>query len=333
MGLFSKPEVVILKESSDAKAYLGKLEELYKEIPPKSELAQKIEKEIAITKAGIIGEDQIMFELKNSDMDLVVLHDIYIEDEEGNGAQIDYLVITPYVNVFIECKNLFGNIEINNKGDFIRVMEIGKRYIKEGIYSPVSQNERHLRVYKKCVRESKGLILGAFWEANFEKYNKSLIVLANPKTVVNDKYAHAEIKKQVIRADQLVTKLKEYKSDVKSSPKEQRAIGEKILARNIEERKDYFAKFEELKKEYETTRNDKSAVAESKVVEEKPAEQKVVKQEQVTQKPTAENKPLICPRCGAQLVLRTAKKGNNVGNQFYGCSAFPKCKYVKELRG
>ncbi len=37
----------------------------------------------------------------------------------------------------------------------------------------------------------------------------------------------------------------------------------------------------------------------------------------------------ICPRCGAQLVLRTAKNGANAGNQFYGCSAFPKCRYTQ----
>ena len=36
----------------------------------------------------------------------------------------------------------------------------------------------------------------------------------------------------------------------------------------------------------------------------------------------------ICPKCGGELVLRTAKRGQNVGKQFYGCSNFPKCRYV-----
>ena len=39
----------------------------------------------------------------------------------------------------------------------------------------------------------------------------------------------------------------------------------------------------------------------------------------------------ICPRCGEKMVLRVAKKGNNAGNKFYGCSAFPKCRYIEEL--
>ena len=43
------------------------------------------------------------------------------------------------------------------------------------------------------------------------------------------------------------------------------------------------------------------------------------------------NEPLICPRCGSKLVLRTAKKGANIGNQFYGCSSFPKCRYIQNL--
>ena len=39
----------------------------------------------------------------------------------------------------------------------------------------------------------------------------------------------------------------------------------------------------------------------------------------------------LCPECGSALVLRTAKRGENKGKQFYGCSAFPKCHYIKNL--
>lgn len=142
MSIFGKPEVTVLKETSDSSIYLSQLLELKKDINQETELAQKIDKEIAITKAGISGENAILFELKNSGMDLVVLHDIYIETEDGRGAQIDFVVVTPYMGVFIECKNLFGDIEINSKGDFIRTFSYGGRKIREGIYSPITQNER-----------------------------------------------------------------------------------------------------------------------------------------------------------------------------------------------
>jgi restriction system protein len=35
-----------------------------------------------------------------------------------------------------------------------------------------------------------------------------------------------------------------------------------------------------------------------------------------------------CPRCSAEMVLRTAKKGANAGNQFWGCSRYPACKGI-----
>ncbi len=46
---------------------------------------------------------------------------------------------------------------------------------------------------------------------------------------------------------------------------------------------------------------------------------------------TEDNKTGICPRCGSQLVLRTAKRGENAGKQFYGCSSFPKCRYIEDI--
>jgi len=40
-----------------------------------------------------------------------------------------------------------------------------------------------------------------------------------------------------------------------------------------------------------------------------------------------------CPRCNSKLMLRVAKKGSNAGNQFYGCSLFPKCRYTEQYFG
>ena len=36
-----------------------------------------------------------------------------------------------------------------------------------------------------------------------------------------------------------------------------------------------------------------------------------------------------CPRCGSPMVLKTAKQGANAGNQFWGCSQFPRCRATK----
>ena len=44
---------------------------------------------------------------------------------------------------------------------------------------------------------------------------------------------------------------------------------------------------------------------------------------------TAKREPTevpVCPECGSIMVLRTARKGNNAGNSFWGCPTFPKCR-------
>jgi|GEM_PF-390304 len=41
--------------------------------------------------------------------------------------------------------------------------------------------------------------------------------------------------------------------------------------------------------------------------------------------------PPSCPNCGVTMVLRTARQGANAGNQFYGCPNFPRCRAVLPL--
>lgn len=38
-----------------------------------------------------------------------------------------------------------------------------------------------------------------------------------------------------------------------------------------------------------------------------------------------------CPRCGRSMVARTARRGANAGQRFWGCSAYPSCKGVVEI--
>lgn len=318
MGLFSKSEVVILKETSDAKEYLQKLEMLLPRA--QGEIKKKIEYQIAITKAGIQGEEAVLFELKNSGMDLVVIQDIYIETEDGRGAQIDFVVITSKINFFIECKNLVGTIEIDSKGNFKRKVSYGKYVKEEGIYSPITQNERHLQILKECKMENRNWLGNVIINGTFESYNKSLVVLANSKTILKDRYAKKEVKNQVIRVDQLIKIIKEMNKSSKnpsSNKKEMRKIGENLLKRNHAKRKDYCQYYEGLVEELESEqrRIDKE-------------ESTIVERGMIGEDTKLE---MICPKCGAKLVLRTAKKGNNIGQKFYGCSAFPKCFYTQKI--
>jgi len=43
------------------------------------------------------------------------------------------------------------------------------------------------------------------------------------------------------------------------------------------------------------------------------------------------NSTTVCPKCGSNLVERTAKKGPNAGTKFLGCENYPKCRFTKDI--
>lgn len=247
MGLFDKlNEPVFIKEDSDAVKHLELLRELYDKA---QDVAKKqIEQDIKYISYGIKGEGEIAFELKNSHMPMYVLHDLYLEFEDLS-AQIDYLIITRKGVFVIECKNLFGDITVNNNGDFIRSMNIGGRLVKEGIYSPITQNKRHLELIKQMRMQEKNILQKAFFGKYFYETYHSVVVLANPKTILNTRYASKEIKEQVIRADQLNEYIRKVNANIETEPssdKEIKALAEYFLSKHKPKEMTYHKKYEQI---------------------------------------------------------------------------------------
>jgi restriction system protein len=38
-----------------------------------------------------------------------------------------------------------------------------------------------------------------------------------------------------------------------------------------------------------------------------------------------------CPTCGSPMVLRRARRGQNAGNDFWGCSNYPSCRGIRNV--
>ncbi len=57
----------------------------------------------------------------------------------------------------------------------------------------------------------------------------------------------------------------------------------------------------------------------------------ITRNQHITQIRTGQHSTYKCPLCGGELILRTARKGPYAGNQFYGCSNYPKCRYTRNL--
>jgi len=196
-------EPTFIKDECSAQAQIDRLEELKKAAPP--DIAKQIEQDIKLLSYGTSGEDAVAYELKHSYMPILILRDLYLE-YKGLTAQIDYVVIDNRFVLVIECKTMVGDIEITSNGDFIRHFKnaAGKVYKKEGIYSPIVQNQRHLEIIKRLICDN----MSSVNEKKCKDVLHSIVVFANPKTIVNMKYAKAEVKKGIIRGDQLITHMK-----------------------------------------------------------------------------------------------------------------------------
>jgi restriction system protein len=40
----------------------------------------------------------------------------------------------------------------------------------------------------------------------------------------------------------------------------------------------------------------------------------------------------ICPQCGGKLEIKRAQQGSYAGQRFWGCSNFPKCRYIENIK-
>lgn len=247
MGLFSKfDQPIFLKETSDTDDYIMKLQSISNKMvagPNK----ERLEREIKLAQIGKVGEDNVAFELKNAAMPMYVLRDVHFETN-GLSAQVDFIVITRKLTFLVECKNLIGNIEIDSNGNFIREYEIGGKKVKEGIYSPITQNKRHLDVLLQLKKDqSSNVIKRAIIDKVFFNTHKSIVVLANPKTVLNARFAKKEVKDQVIRADQLISYIKKQISESKElafNDKEMLDFTERLLGFHTPNQSDYSKKYE-----------------------------------------------------------------------------------------
>lgn len=297
MGIFdSIKKPIFLKEDSEAKTQLAALTELRQKAT--GDAADKLDTEISRVKAGIYGEDSVRFELENSHIPMLILHDLYLESD-GLTAQIDYMIFTRHFHYVVECKNLYGNIEINSRGDFIRTFGNGKNIVKEGIYSPITQNRRHLELIKEISSKTKTNILTkALFEKHFYENYRSIVVIANPKTVVSDKYAKKDVRSQIIRCDQLAEHIRKtnLSDSVSISEKDMMDTANFFLSLNKKPANDYIQKFREL-----------------------------VSTQTETSQP---NDVLRCPKCGSPMIRRKATKGANAGKEFWGCSQYPSCRGI-----
>lgn len=233
-------DTIIYKENTDLKEKYDALTKLNKEYPNNNDVLS----ELYIVKKGLEGEKEISYQLQKANIGMYVLHDVKVKYGDLT-AQIDYIVITSVFIYFIECKNLIGNITVNENGDFIREYTFNGKKIKKGMYSPLRQVEAQREVIRKIWESKASGLVKLFGSKNFDYYRKVLVVVANQETILNISKAPKDIKSKVLRADALVRKIQYDLSHIRSddsysSKKNMELIAQSYANLCINENIDYY---------------------------------------------------------------------------------------------
>ena len=206
-----------------------------------------LENKVKLFEYGLAGEKEVLYELLHSGIGMYILHNVSFE-YKGKSAQIDFVVITARCTYFIECKNFIGNITINSKVDFVRTYMQNNRKVTEGTYNPITQSKRHLEIIKEENYDNANILYKMNFEKTFDSFHDYIVVMANPKTIINDKYAPKNIKERLVKADQIIECLKrlESKRDPFRFEKDIKKVADVYLESNKEKSllKSFIAEYE-----------------------------------------------------------------------------------------
>ncbi|WP_193222254.1 nuclease-related domain-containing protein [Alkalilimnicola sp. S0819] len=309
---------MILKEKNHMPVALNQLQDLLDSPGLADGTRKAIQREMYAIRRGAKGERQCAFYLDGAIKDhpnRVLIHDLRIE-HEGQVAQIDHLLINRFMEFWIlESKSYLNGFRISPRGEF----EYWSQNRYHAMPSPIEQAKRQARILEKLILD-EGLAprrLGVVMKPTIKT-----AVLVDPKTRVIRPDPQLFDTDLVIKADAFLSeyeKQNEQASTVEilgSLPRWVKKdtivdIGRKLLAFHVPLEIDYRAKFGVAKQE-ERPPEPSNDVVSTKV--EAPAD-------------TPESAPL-CPCCGKPMVLRTSKRGQNQGGQFWGCPGYPKCRGI-----
>ncbi|MBI3772899.1 MAG: topoisomerase DNA-binding C4 zinc finger domain-containing protein [Gammaproteobacteria bacterium] len=294
---------MIIKNKDDSQARIDYLSDLLERDFP-DEKKRLVDRELKNLYSGKKGEETsayyLDFDFKQK-KNWVLIHDLRLE-HDGDVAQIDHLLIGRMLDIYvIESKNFNYGVSISDEGDFSYFYE-NRPY---SIPSPIAQNERHIRLLERLLNDN-GLLptrLGITLRPNYRN-----IVLISPQSRLTKPKKGLYDCSAVMKADKF---LERFNNDINDDS----LSSVMSLAKVISQQSLYtFAnKLVLMHKPITINYMAKFWLEESDVVVAEPD----------TGYTTGMPK---CPKCGKEMIRRSAKKGKNPGKEFFGCSDFPKCR-------
>jgi|GEM_PF-3251468 len=297
--------------------------------------------------AGLKAEKEMAYYLNQrfaGTRGLLVFNDLKFEDR-GRIAQIDHLVLSRWSAYFIETKSVSGKgssgkININADLQWSRVY--GRKHYN--FESPLEQSLRHESILfdllESRLPDFMGKILGI--QKNFRGViDVQHLIAVSVGATIQGKGKRA-VKEHLRPLDQIPQRIADNHQAVRSS-----LLGSVIAEMNdkkTRKRQPAFSKQEfdacrRLILDVDISRTPLALVHEfiESLGEQPPGTTEPtdpgacrVSSDHTSSVSRGAPAPQ-CPKCGSDMILRTAKRGDRKGNQFYGCTRYPKCKEIIDV--
>lgn len=230
----------------------------------------------------------------------ITLRNVYLPKNNGETSEIDILYITQKGIFVFESKNYSGWIFGNEHSQYWTASLPNRQ--KNRFYNPIAQNRTHIKWLKSYVGENIPMF--------------SIIIFSERCELKQITVESPDIK--VIQRDRTYATVRSIWDSVPDILPETDVAGlyEKLKPLTKADKATKLAHIENIQAKYT----------------EKPKGTCSVSDESELSVPLhSETESVLCPRCGKELILRTAKNGPNAGRQFYGCTGFPKCRYTEDI--
>ncbi|MFQ2107853.1 nuclease-related domain-containing protein [Aeromonas rivipollensis] len=228
-----------------------------------------------------------------------LLKDVTLPIPQGS-TQIDHVIVSRFGIFVIETKNMKGWI-FGNPTHKSWTQQIYRR--KHSFQNPLHQNHLHMMTLKSLLGVADHQLHSVIYFIGDCTFKTPM-----PDNVMNrGLIRHIKGKTTQVLTPAEVTRVVE-------------TIQQGRLAANWQTHRQHLAQLKARHSESPRKQLSAKAVPDEKRAAPSP----------VTAQPLGDQNP-TCPRCGNTMVLRTASRGENRGNQFWGCRGYPTCRGMLTL--
>lgn len=217
-----------------------------------------------------------------------LIKNVTLPTEDGT-TQIDHIIVSVYGVFVVETKNIRGWI-FGDKNQKTWTQKIFKHSSR--FQNPLHQNHKHVKTLETLLDLT-------------DKQVHSLVVF------VGDSTFKTAMPENVTYGGGYVKYIKSKKTPVLTESEVvtiTSTIGKDRLAPSFKTNKEHVAHVKKI-------------ITEKQINKDSAGYKDNINEDMISDIPD-------CPKCGSPMKLRETKRGENIGQRFYGCTSFPKCRKI-----